>query len=78
MQYRGAWCPIALVTRDAATKIEEAFDRIGIDTIQYMYPPRPDLPETQFVLYKIEVRFRDEERACRILSNIISPGSGER
>lgn len=46
----------------------------GIDTKEWMYPPHPELPETQFVLYKLEVRFRDEEKAVRILSNLLKIG----
>jgi hypothetical protein len=77
-KWRGAFAPVALLTRDANTELIRVLDREGIDTKTWMMPLRGDLPEDQFVLYKTEVPFEQEERAVRILSNIIAPGSGDR
>lgn len=75
---RGEFVPVALLTRDANSELIRRFDREGVDTKTWMMPWRGDLPEGQFVLYKTEVPFEEEERAVRILSNIIAPGSGDR
>jgi hypothetical protein len=71
---RGDFVPIALLTRDASRKLEEKLNNTGIDTKTWMMPMRPDLPETQFVLYKVEVPFEMEERAACILSDILMVG----
>jgi len=77
-KWRGDFVPIALLTRDANTELIKKLDAENIDTKTGMMPLRGDLPETQFVLYQLEVRFEDEERAVRVLSNLIMPGSGDR
>ena len=77
-EHRGEFVPVALVTRDALDVFRGMLDINNIDSKVWMYPPKPDLPETQFVLYKVEVKFDDEETASRILSNLIHQGPGDR